>query len=106
MLMCSAAAAFMAVAGLAAFPSQAQEPNASFDPSSGPNSASRISSDSPRSMPPKHAIRPRLQGRSFSPQVVKYKLVRPSPQATNMLVKPLGTVLSVAGAQPSVVGGD
>ena len=39
-------------------------------------------------------------------QVVKYELVRPSPQATNMLVKPLGTVLSVAGAQPSVVGGD
>ena len=33
MLMCSAAAAFMVVAGLAAFPSQAQEPNATFDPS-------------------------------------------------------------------------
>ena len=39
-------------------------------------------------------------------QVRKYELYRPSPQATNMLVKPLGTVLSVAGAQPSVVGGD
>ena len=39
-------------------------------------------------------------------QVHKYELYRPSPQATNMLVKPLGTVLSVAGAQPSVVGGD
>jgi hypothetical protein len=39
-------------------------------------------------------------------QVAKYQLVRPSPQATNMLVKPLGTVVSAPGAQPNVLGGD
>jgi len=33
----------------------------------------------------------------------EYQLVRPSPQATNMLVKPLGTVVSAAGAQPNVL---
>jgi hypothetical protein len=36
-------------------------------------------------------------------QVAKYQLVRPSPQATNMLVKPLGTVVSAAGVQPNVL---
>jgi predicted DNA repair protein MutK len=39
-------------------------------------------------------------------QVRKYKLVRPSPQATNMVVKQLGTVVSAAGSQPNVLGGD
>ena len=39
-------------------------------------------------------------------QVRKYELVRPSPQATNMLVKQLGTVVSAAGSQPNVLGGD
>jgi hypothetical protein len=39
-------------------------------------------------------------------QVVKYQLYRPSPQATNMLVKPLGTVASTPGVQPNVLGGD
>jgi hypothetical protein len=38
--------------------------------------------------------------------VVKYQLVRPSPQATNMLVKKLGTVVSKAGSVPNVLGGD
>jgi hypothetical protein len=33
-------------------------------------------------------------------------LVRPSPQATNMLVKQLGMVTSAPGAQPNVLGGD
>ena len=39
-------------------------------------------------------------------QVRKYELVRPSPQATNMLVKPIGTVVSAAGSQPNGLGGD
>jgi hypothetical protein len=39
-------------------------------------------------------------------QVRKYELVRPSPQATNMLVKQLGTVASAPGSQPNVLGGD
>jgi hypothetical protein len=39
-------------------------------------------------------------------QVRKYELARPSPQATNMMVKQLGTVASAAGSQPSVLGGD
>jgi len=39
-------------------------------------------------------------------QVRKYELVRPSPQATNMVVKQLGTVVSAAGSQPNVLGGD
>jgi hypothetical protein len=39
-------------------------------------------------------------------QVAKYQLVRPSPQATNMLVKPLGMVASTPGVQPNVLGGD
>jgi hypothetical protein len=39
-------------------------------------------------------------------QVSKYQLVRPSPQATNMLVKPIGTVVSKAGSVPNVLGGD
>ena len=39
-------------------------------------------------------------------QVVKYELVRPSPQATNMVVKQLGTVVSAAGSVPNVLGGD
>ena len=38
--------------------------------------------------------------------VRKYELVRPSPQATNMLVKPIGTVVSAAGSQPNGLGGD
>jgi hypothetical protein len=38
--------------------------------------------------------------------VRKYELYRPSPQATNMLVKQLGTVVSAAGSQPNVLGGD
>jgi hypothetical protein len=44
--------------------------------------------------------------RDKTAQVVKYQLVRPSPQATNMLVKKLGTVVSAAGSQPNVLGGD
>ena len=39
-------------------------------------------------------------------QVRKYELVRPSPQATNMLVKQLSTVASAPGSQPNVLGGD
>jgi hypothetical protein len=39
-------------------------------------------------------------------QVLKYELVRPSPHATNMLIEPLGTVLSAAGSAPNVLGGD
>jgi FtsP/CotA-like multicopper oxidase with cupredoxin domain len=39
-------------------------------------------------------------------QVRKYELYRPSPQATNMLVKPIGTVVSASGSQPNVLGGD
>ena len=39
-------------------------------------------------------------------QVRKYELVRPSPQATNMVVKQLGTVVSAVGSQPNVLGGD
>ena len=39
-------------------------------------------------------------------QVRKHELVRPSPQATNMVVKQLGTVVSAAGSQPNVLGGD
>ena len=39
-------------------------------------------------------------------QVVKYQLYRPSPQATNMLVKPLGTIIAAPGSQPNVLGGD
>jgi hypothetical protein len=39
-------------------------------------------------------------------QVRKYEQVRPSPQATNMVVKQLGTVVSAAGSQPNVLGGD
>jgi hypothetical protein len=35
-----------------------------------------------------------------------YELVRPSPQATNMGVKQVGTVVSAAGSQPNVLGGD
>ncbi|HKA64874.1 MAG TPA: hypothetical protein VKD00_03995 [Methyloceanibacter sp.] len=41
--------------------------------------------------------------RDKTAQVVKYQLVRPSPQATNMLVKKLGTVVSKAGP---MLGGD
>jgi hypothetical protein len=44
--------------------------------------------------------------RDKTAQVVKYQLVRPSPRATNMLVKKLGTVVSAAGSQPNVLGGD
>ena len=44
--------------------------------------------------------------RDKTAQVVKYQLVRPSPQATNMLVKKLGTVVSKAGSVPNVLGGD
>jgi hypothetical protein len=47
-----------------------------------------------------------LLARDKTAQVVKYQLVRPSPQATNMLVKKLGTVVSAAGSQPNVLGGD
>jgi hypothetical protein len=39
-------------------------------------------------------------------QVRKYALVRPSPQATNMLVNQLGTVASAAGSQPNGLIGD
>jgi hypothetical protein len=39
-------------------------------------------------------------------QLRKYELVRPSPQATNMMVKQLGTVVSAAGSLPNVLGGD
>jgi FtsP/CotA-like multicopper oxidase with cupredoxin domain len=39
-------------------------------------------------------------------EVVKYQLARPSPQATNMVVKPLATVVSTTGAEPDGLGGD
>jgi hypothetical protein len=39
-------------------------------------------------------------------QVLKYELVRPSPQATNMLVEQTGTVVKAEGAQPNALGGD
>jgi hypothetical protein len=39
-------------------------------------------------------------------QVRKYELVRPSPQATNMVVKQLATVVSAAGSRPNGLGGD
>jgi FtsP/CotA-like multicopper oxidase with cupredoxin domain len=39
-------------------------------------------------------------------QIIKYQLVRPSRQATEVLIKPLGTVISTAGSAPHVLGGD
>jgi hypothetical protein len=47
-----------------------------------------------------------VSAKDHTAQVMKYQLYRPSPQATNMLVKPLGTVVSAPGVQPDVVGGD
>ena len=41
-----------------------------------------------------------------SAQVRKYQLVRPSPQATTMEAKQLGTVVSAAGSLPRTLGGD
>ena len=39
-------------------------------------------------------------------QVRKFELYRPSPQATNMLVKQIGTAVSASGSQPKALGGD
>jgi FtsP/CotA-like multicopper oxidase with cupredoxin domain len=47
-----------------------------------------------------------ISAKDKTAQVRKYELARPSPQATNMMVKQLGTVASAAGLQPSVLGGD
>ena len=47
-----------------------------------------------------------VSARDKTAQVAKYQLVRPSPQATNMLVKKIGTVVSKAGSVPNVLGGD
>ena len=47
-----------------------------------------------------------LSANDNTAQVRKYELVRPSPHATNMVVKQLGTVASAPGSQPNGLGGD
>jgi hypothetical protein len=47
-----------------------------------------------------------VSSKDSTAQVIKYELVRPSPHATNMLVKQLGIVASAAGSEPNVIGGD
>ena len=47
-----------------------------------------------------------VSSKDSTAQVIKYELVRPSPHATNMLVKQLGIVASGAGSEPNVIGGD
>jgi hypothetical protein len=47
-----------------------------------------------------------VSAKDMTAQVLKYELVRPSPQATNMLVKQTGTVVKAEGAQPNALGGD
>src|SRR5262249_7288090 len=46
-----------------------------------------------------------ISDKEHTAQIAKYQLVRPSPQATEVLIKPLGTVIS-AGSTLHVVGGD
>jgi FtsP/CotA-like multicopper oxidase with cupredoxin domain len=53
-----------------------------------------------------HLLVSGVSAKDKSAKVVKYELIRPSPQATKMLIKPIGAVVSAAGSQPNMLGGD